>query len=81
MNASLAKLLGGDAAGAQTILQQSPDKESAVGHYVMAIIGARQNNGDLVKNELGMAAAKDASLGSKAKTDLEFRAFKDNLGL
>ncbi|MBL0043692.1 MAG: hypothetical protein IPP33_04520 [Flavobacteriales bacterium] len=81
MNASLAKLLGGDAAGAQTILQQSPDKESAVGHYVMAIIGARQNNGDLVKNELGMAAAKDASLGSKAKIDLEFRAFKDNLGL
>jgi tetratricopeptide (TPR) repeat protein len=80
-NAALAKLLGGDAAGAQGILQQSADKDSAKGHYLMAIIGARLNNGDLVRNELGMAAKQDPSLGEKAKKDLEFRAFKDNLGL
>jgi hypothetical protein len=47
----------------------------------MAIIGARQNNGDLVRNELGAAVRGDASLKDKAMKDLEFRAFKDNLGL
>jgi Flp pilus assembly protein TadD len=80
-NAALAKLLGGDAAGAQRILEASPDKDTAQGHYLMAIIGARQNNGDMVKTQLGMAVAQDASLGDKAKKDLEFRAFKDNLGI
>ncbi|MFN8350839.1 MAG: tetratricopeptide repeat protein [Flavobacteriales bacterium] len=79
-NAALAKLLGGDAAGAQSILQQSADKDSAKGHYLMAIIGARLNNGDLVRNELGMAVKQEPALGDKAKKDLEFRAFKDNLG-
>ena len=29
-----------------------------MGHYLMAIIGARQNNGDLVRNELAAAVAK-----------------------
>ncbi len=81
VNPALAKLLGGDAAGAQSTLQQSADKETAVGHYVMAICGARQNNGNLVRNELAAAAQKDANLREKAKKDLEFRAFKDNLGL
>ncbi|MBK8614878.1 MAG: hypothetical protein IPN85_15785 [Flavobacteriales bacterium] len=80
-NAALAKVLGGDAAGAQRILEASPDKDTAMGHYLMAIIGARQNNGDMVRNNLGMALGKDASLADKAKKDLEFRAFKDNLGI
>lgn len=80
-NAALAKLLGGDAAGAQGILEASPDKDTAVGHYLMAIIGARQNNGDLVRAQLAAAAAKDPSLADKARKDLEFRAFKDNLGI
>ena len=47
-NSALAKMLGGDAAGAQHILEQSPDKDTAKGHYLMAIIGARTSNGDLV---------------------------------
>jgi tetratricopeptide (TPR) repeat protein/glutaredoxin len=80
-NAALAKVLGGDAAGAQRILEASPDKDTAIGHYLMAICGARQNNGDMVRNQLGMAAKMDPALGEKAKKDLEFRAFKDNLGL
>ena len=46
----------------------------------MAIIGARQSNGDLVKNELGAAVAKDPALKDKAAKDLEFRAFQGNLG-
>lgn len=80
-NAALAKTLGGDAAGAQRILEASPDKDTAIGHYLMAIIGARQNNGDMVRNHLGMAVQKDSKLADKAKKDLEFRAFKDNLGI
>ncbi len=80
-NAALSKVLGGDAAGAQGILQQSADKDTAKGHYLMAIIAARQNNGELVKSELASAVAKDATLKDKAMKDLEFRAFKDTLGL
>jgi Flp pilus assembly protein TadD len=80
-NAALAKMLGGDAAGAQRILDQSAEKDSAMGHYLMAIIGARQNNGDMVRNNLGLAVQKDASLREKAMKDLEFRNFKGQLGL
>lgn len=80
-NAALAKVLGGDAAGAQGILEASTDKDSAMGHYLMAIIGARQNNGDMVRNHLGMAVQQDASLREKAMKDLEFRNFKGQLGI
>lgn len=80
-NPALAKLLGGDAAGAQSLLQASPDKDTAMGHYLLAICAARQNNGDQVRSELGMAVQKDDKLRDKAKKDLEFRAFKDNLGI
>jgi hypothetical protein len=80
-NAALAKMLGGDAAGAQRILEQSTDKDSAMGHYLMAIIGARQSNGDMVRNHLAMAVQKDGSLRDKAMKDLEFRNFKGQLGL
>lgn len=80
-NAALAKTLGGDASGAQRILEGSTDKDSAMGHYLMAIIGARQNNGDMVRNHLGMAVQQDASLREKAMKDLEFRDFKGQLGI
>lgn len=80
-NAALAKTLGGDAAGAQRILEQSTDKDTAMGHYLMAIIAARQSNGDMVRNELALAVQKDASLRDKAMKDLEFRNFKGQLGL
>lgn len=80
-NAALAKMLGGDAAGAGTILANSPDKDSAMGHYLAAIIAARTNNGEGVRSNLAAAVAKDANLRDKALKDLEFRNFKDNLGL
>ncbi len=81
VNAALAKLLGGDAAGAQRILEGAPDKSTAVGHYLMAVIGARQNNGDMVRNNLAQAVQKDAGMREKAMKDLEFRSFKGQLGL
>ena len=81
INAALAKALGGDAAGAQRILEAAPDKDSAKGHYLAAVLAARTNNGDGVRSHLAEAVKKDASLAEKAKKDLEFRAFKDGLGL
>lgn len=80
-NAALAKMLGGDTAGAGTILAASPDKDSAKGHYLAAIIAARTNNADGLRSNLAAAVAKDASLKDKAMKDLEFRNFKDSLGL
>lgn len=80
-NAALAKMLGGDAAGAGTILAASPDRDSAKGHYLAAIIAARTNNADGLRSNLAAAVAKDASLKDKAMKDLEFRNFKDSLGL
>jgi hypothetical protein len=35
----------------------------------------------MVRNHLGMAVQKDSKLADKARKDLEFRAFKDNLGI
>lgn len=81
VNAALAKLLSGDAAGAKSILDQAADKDTATGHYLMAIIGARTNNGDLVRNHVGLAVQKDPSLREKALKDLEFRDYKGQLGL
>src|SRR5690606_1120903 len=80
-NAALAKMLGGDAAGAGTILAASPEKDSAKGHYLAAIIAARTNNGEGVRTHLAAAVQQDASLRDKAMNDLEFRNYKDNLGL
>jgi Flp pilus assembly protein TadD len=80
-NAALAKLLSGDVAGAQRALDESPDKDTAHGHYLAAVIAARQNNGDKVRSELGSAVQKDESLREKAMKDLEFRQFKGQLGI
>jgi Flp pilus assembly protein TadD len=80
-NLALAKLLNGDNGGAQQALEASADKDSAMGHYLMAIISARTSNGDGVRTHLAAAVAKDASLADKARKDLEFRDFQDNLGI
>lgn len=81
VNAALAKLLGGDAAGAQGILDGATDKDTATGHYLAAIIAARQNNCAGAATSLGLAIQKDGSLREKALKDLEFRNCKGSLGL
>jgi Flp pilus assembly protein TadD len=81
VNAALAKMLSGDNAGAQTILDKAADKDSATGRYLAAIIAARAGNADGVRNNLAQAVQKDATLREKAMKDLEFRNFKDQLGL
>lgn len=81
VNAALAKVLSGDAAGAKAILDGATDKDTATGYYLAAIIAARQNDGDGVRNNLAQAVQRDASLREKALKDLEFRNFKGQLGI
>jgi Flp pilus assembly protein TadD len=81
VNAALAKLLNGDATGAQGILDRAADKDSATGRYLAAVIAARAGNADGVRNNLAQAVQKDASMRDKAMKDLEFRNFKGQLGL
>lgn len=76
-NLALAKVLNGDSNGAKTTLENSGD-DSAMAHYLHAIIAARLNNSTDVLSHLGKAIEKDGSLKEKAMNDLEFRNFKDS---
>jgi tetratricopeptide (TPR) repeat protein len=77
-NKALAQTLNGDYSAALTTIDASPDKDSAIGYYLKAIIGARQNNLDMVTNNLKSAIAKDPSLKAKAAKDREFIKFFEN---
>lgn len=77
-NKALAQVLNGDYSAALTTIDASPDAESAIGYYLKAIIGARQDNLDMVVNNLKSCFAKDSSLKSKAAKDREFIKFFEN---
>lgn len=77
-NKALAQVLNKDYSAALTTIDASPDAESAWGYYLKAIIGARQNNLDMVVNNLKSAFAKDSSLKAKAAKDREFIKFFEN---
>jgi len=78
-NVALAKVLNGDNAGAQSTLDASADKDSALGYYLAAIIAARNGDGAAVKANVDKAGALDPNLATKAATDLEFVNFWDSL--
>lgn len=77
-NSALAKLLNKDYSGAKADLDASGDK-SAMADYLAAVIAARNNDTSAAVESLKSAVQKDASLAAKAKRDLEFRNFKDQL--
>lgn len=77
-NKALAQTLNGDYSAALSTLDASVDAESAMGYYLKAIIGARQDNLDMVVNNLKSAIAKDAGLKAKAAKDREFIKFFEN---
>jgi hypothetical protein len=79
-NCALAKLLNGDKSGAQSTLEASPDKDSAMGHYLMAVIAARNGNGADVTSHLTTAVGKDASLKAMARDDREFMKWYGDAG-
>jgi outer membrane protein OmpA-like peptidoglycan-associated protein len=77
-NAALANTLAGNHDAATKALEASPDKDTAIGNYLRAVIAARAGNANLVANHLKAAISKDPSLREKAKTDLEFAKYKAN---
>jgi len=78
-NAALAKVLNKDTDGASKTIDCISDKEQALNYYLKAIIGAKTANTDILFNNLRSAVAKDASLGAKAKMDMEFgKYFQDS---
>jgi len=77
-NTALAKLLNKDNGGAQSDLDASGDS-SALADYLKGVIAARNNDTSAAVSAVKSAIQKDGSLASKAKKDLEFRNFKDQL--
>lgn len=77
-NKALAQTLNKDYSAALSTLDASVDAESAMGYYLKAIIGARQDNLDMVVNNLKSAVAKDSGLKAKAAKDREFIKFFEN---
>ncbi len=77
-NKALAQLLNGDYSAALSTIDASSDAETSYGYYLKAIIGARQDNLDMVVNNLKSCFAKDSSLKAKAAEDREFIKFFDN---
>jgi len=79
-NPALASLLNGDATQALKKLDCVENKDAAYVYYLRAVIGARQNNGDLVFTNLRTAISKDSALKNYAKQDMEFlKYFEDQV--
>jgi hypothetical protein len=71
-NAALAKLLSGDKEGAMSTLDASPDKDSAKGLYLKAVISARKGDASGVLSNLTSSIQKDAAMKAMAAEDREF---------
>ncbi len=71
-NAALASMMNGDASSASSILDNAADGDTAVGHYLRAVIAARQGDSGAVNSHLKTAIGMDASLRDRAMMDAEF---------
>ena len=76
-SAALAQILAKDYNKAKTTLSGIA-KPDAYTEYLKAVLGARTNNDSMVMSSLKAAVAKDATLGKKAATDLEFSKYYTN---
>jgi Flp pilus assembly protein TadD len=79
-NKALAQVLNGENEAALKTVDASDDKDSAMGYYLKAIIGARTSNADMMKNNLTSAIGKDGSLKAKAQNDREFIKYFEDSG-
>ncbi|MDM8256785.1 tetratricopeptide repeat protein [Phocaeicola barnesiae] len=77
-SAALAQILAKDYNKAKNTLNavKNPD---AYTDYLMAIVGARTNNADLVKSSMAKVAQKDATLAAKAQDDREFAKYANEI--
>jgi tetratricopeptide (TPR) repeat protein len=77
-NAALAQTLNKDYATALKTIDASPAADQASGYYLKAVIGARMSDKNMAVSNLKSAISKDATLKAKAKSDAEFREYKDD---
>ena len=77
-SAALAQILAKDYNKAKNTLSavKNPD---AYTDFLMAIVGARTNNADLVKTSMAKVAQKDAALAAKAANDREFAKYANEI--
>lgn len=77
-SAALAQILAKDYNKAKNTLNavKSPD---AYTDYLMAVVGARTNNADLVKSSMAKVAQKDAALAASAQNDREFAKYANEI--
>ena len=77
-SAALAQILAKDYNKAKNTLSavKNPD---AYTDYLMAVVGARTNNADLVKTSMAKVAQKDAALAAKAANDREFAKYANEI--
>jgi hypothetical protein len=73
-NAALAQILAKDYTSAKQTLS-SISNPDATTYYLMAVLGARTNNENMVLTNLREASRLDSSLLKRAKSDLEFSKF------
>lgn len=73
-NAALAQILTKDYSKAKTTLAGIA-KPDATTYYLMAVLGARTNNSEMVNTNIRQAVKLDPSLAKKAVNDLEFAKF------
>ncbi len=71
-NCALSKLLSGDKDGAMSMVDASPDKDSAIGMYLKAVISARKGDATGVISNLTSSIAKDGAMKAMARDDREF---------
>ncbi len=79
-NAGLSRLLMNDLAGAKVALEKAvqQDPNNAMAYYVLAIVGARSADNNLLITNLRRAIQNDRNLAQKAQKDLEFRKQRDS---
>lgn len=79
-NAGLSRLLMNDLAGAKVALERAlqQDPNNARAYYVLAIVGARSADNNLLITNLRRAVQQDRQLAQKAQKDLEFRKQRDS---
>lgn len=77
-SAALAQILAKDYNKAKSTLSavKNPD---AYTNYLMAIVGARTNNADLVKSSMDKVKQQDAALAAKAQNDREFAKYANEI--
>ncbi len=79
-NAGLSRLLMNDLSGAKIALEKAiqQDKDYARAYYVLAIVGARSADNNLLITNLRRAVQIDRALAQKAQKDLEFRKQRES---